>query len=55
MKILQKLLNWISKKLEYVDELSPKAERRTSVERRKSSIDYEGPERRSGADRRMIK
>lgn len=54
MKALRKLLEWISKRLEFVDELPPKKEeeRRTYVERRKSHIGYEGPERRSGKDRR---
>jgi hypothetical protein len=54
MKILQKLSAWISKRLEYVDELPPEREeeRRTYVERRKTCVGYDGPERRSGTDRR---
>lgn len=54
MKILRKLLNWILKSVENVDELAPKKEeeRRTYIDRRKSSIGYEGKERRSGSERR---
>lgn len=57
MKALQKLLKWIAKRLEYVDEIPPKKEedRRTYVERRKSHVGYEGPERRSGMDRRITR
>lgn len=57
MEILRKLLSWISKRLEYVEELPPvrKDERRTYIERRKTHVGYDGPERRSGTDRRANK
>lgn len=57
MNAFRKLLNWISKRLEYVDELPPKKEeeRRTYVERRKTHVGYKGVERRSGLDRRDSK
>ena len=56
MKMLRKLLNLISNSLENVDELAPKVvERRRTKERRVSSVGYEGPERRSGLDRRDYK
>ena len=57
MKILKNLVCWISKQLEYVEELPPKKEeeRRTYIERRKICVGHEGPERRSGGDRRTSK
>jgi hypothetical protein len=56
MKLLLKLLKWISRFVEYVDELAPKpGERRTQIERRKLGVGYDGPERRSGLDRRAKK
>jgi hypothetical protein len=49
-------MGFISILLESVDELSPKKdERRGGVERRKMHSNYEGPERRSGVDRRAGK
>jgi hypothetical protein len=53
MDILRKLLSWINRRLEYMDELAPKKdERRSGSDRRMSSIGYQGQERRSGSDRR---
>ena len=53
MKTLRKLVDWISDGLENVDELAPRAvERRSTIERRKLCVGYEGIERRSGQDRR---
>jgi len=50
MNIIRKLIHWFSR----VEELPPKREeeRRAYIERRKSHVGYEGPERRSGKDRR---
>jgi len=51
MNIIQKLIHWFSR----VEELPPKREeeRRAYIERRKTHVGYEGPERRSGKDRRV--
>ena len=57
MEIFKKLIRWVSKRLEYVDELPPKKEeeKRTYIERRKTCVGYDGVERRSGTDRRANK
>ncbi len=52
MNIFRKFIDWLSR----VEELPPKRveERRAYVERRKTHVGYEGPERRSGRDRRSV-